>query len=131
MAHLDHTPEFPERPDEWHMHSAAEGPPQEEHGATVNPVLLTGAFIGTVVSVALVAVLVYAYFTAYTTQLRRSRIETTTMAVDYTRYRQDWRHVQDDYSRVAVGQETVISLPLEVAMERVLERYQQGEGERR
>jgi hypothetical protein len=131
MSHMDHTPEVPEQPDEWHMHAPVEGLPQEEHGSTVNTALLTLAFIGTVVSIALVVVLTYLYFSAYTTNLRRLRIETTVLAEDYLRYRTESDQVLHDYAWVTVEGEGVVSLPLGIAMERVLERYAQQQQEGR
>jgi hypothetical protein len=125
MDHLDHTPEVPETPDEWHLHTAAEGAPQEEHAATVNAPLLVLAFIGTVVGVILIVVLTYLYFTTYTNQLRRTRIETTALSEDYLRYKSTWQDLAQDYRWVSIDGEGVVSLPLQVAMERVLERYQQ------
>lgn len=133
MAHLDHTPEVPEQPDEWHMHTAAEGPPQEEHGSTVNTALLFLAFVGSVVTVAAVALLTYIYFSTYTNQLWQSRVETTVLAEDYLRYRQQTRQTQQDFVWVRVEDEVVLSLPLDVATDRVLSRYQgesQGGGPR-
>jgi hypothetical protein len=122
MAHLDHTPEIPEQPDEWHLHSAAEGPAQEEHGSTVNTMLLAFAFIGTVLSIGLVVVLTYMYFSAYMNQLRRTRIETTTLAADYLQYRADSDRALHDYVWLDEDR-TIVSLPIGVAMERVLENY--------
>jgi hypothetical protein len=128
MDQPDHTPELQETTDEWHLHTAAEGVPQEEHGSTINAPLLVLAFIGTVLSVVAVVILTFLYFTTYTNQLRRTRIETTALSEDYLQYRGRWQDTAQDYRWVSVEGEGVVSLPLQVAMERVLERYQQQGG---
>lgn len=130
MAHLDHTPELPEQPDEWHMHTAAEGPPQEEHGGTVNTALLMLAFVGTVASIALVVVLTYLYYASYSTQVRASRIETTVLSEDYRQYRAKVHEAMTGFNWVEMDGEPAVSLPLDVATERVLQRYsgQSGTG---
>jgi hypothetical protein len=124
MAHLEQTPEVPETPDEWHVHAAAEGPAQEEHGSTVNTILLFMAFLGSVGSIALVVLLTYVYYTSYANHLRRTRIETTTLAEDYIRYRNDWNQMAQDFAWIQVENDAQLVMPLQMAMERVLDRYQ-------
>jgi hypothetical protein len=105
------------------MHTTAEGPPQEEHGATVNAALLFAAFVGTVLTIGLVVVLTYLYFTSHMNQLRRSRIETTVLAGEYRDYRERTTGQLRDYGWVSIEGDGVVALPMEVAMERVLRRY--------
>lgn len=123
MTHkLEHTIPVHEEPEPWHRHSPEEGEPQQEHAGSVNTTILLGVFVATVVFVFASILFTYLYFTRYMTNLRQEQIETTVMASDYRDYK--------ERSAAALGQfgwvdaeAGVVSLPLEVAKARVLERY--------
>ncbi len=85
MSHHQHTPEPHEQPDAWHQHIAAEGMPQQEHGARANPVALTLTLFGIVLSFVFLLLVVWLYYNTYTTQLKAERREsvTETQRTDY------------------------------------------------
>jgi hypothetical protein len=130
MSHDPHKPTvaFDEQPDSWHMHAAEEGLPQEEHGATTNPIGLILAFAGSVFFVGSVILMCVLYYRVHTTQLRQQRIETTALAGDYFKYRDDSTAAQGGYGwagpeAAAAGQ---VSIPVDLAMQKVIQQYASG-----
>lgn len=119
-----------ETPDAWHMHTPQEGPPQPEHGARTDPGALITAFVAMVAFLAAVAVLCVIYFERRVTQLRQERIETTVLAADYLKYRDQARQRLESYGwwDAQAAREGRLSVPLDKAVERVLAQYRVQDG---
>src|SRR5688572_28838653 len=82
MSHNEHTPVHHEHVDEWHLHTAAEGEPQAEHMARINPYALIVVFV---VSVAFLVAFIGAtiiYAKGYVSDRRATKVEITTWAAD-------------------------------------------------
>lgn len=123
MTHkLEHTIPVHEEPEPWHRHSPEEGEPQEEHAGAVNTTILLGVFVATVVFVFASILFTYLYFTRYMTDLRQEQVETTVIGDDFRDYQSRSAAALGEYGWVdpAAG---IVSIPLDVAKTRVLERY--------
>ena len=135
MAHQHHhnphqpTVAMDEATDSWHMHTSAEGLPQEEHGATAQAGALIASFAGSVIFVGAVILVTILYYRQHVTMLRRERIETTDFYREvYTPYRQQSDKALTGYGwagpeAAAAGQ---VSIPIDIAMQRVLQNYGNG-----
>ena len=127
MVHQRQTlPHEHEEPDAWHRHGAGEASPQAEHGSKANPAVLGIAFLASIGLVAFVVIATLVYFRKHTTELRKERIETTVLSADYVKYRDasvgklaDYSWASEDLAREGKR----VSLPIEEAKRRVLERY--------
>jgi hypothetical protein len=113
------------QPDSWHIHTAEEGLPQEEHGSHANAAALVGAFVVSVVFVGAVILVVLLYYNTHTTALRQARIETTALSQDYVDYRDRSDRFLSGYGwatpdAAAAGK---VSIPIELAMQKVMQQY--------
>jgi hypothetical protein len=123
MSHkLPHTPDIHEEPDPWHRHTVDEGIPQVEHAATVNIPILMGVFVATVVFVSATILFTMIYFKRHVTALRQERIETTVVGQGARDYKEAALANLDGYGW-ADAQAGHVSLPLDVARQRVIEAY--------
>jgi len=117
-----------EKADQWHRHGAEEGHAQKEHAAKANPALL-GVVLGVVVAATLgLVVLVVLYFGRATTDLRRERIETTALSAEANSYRAQAKANLDrpiDEDSWVDREAGTVRVPIEMAMDRVVERYAQ------
>lgn len=121
-AQLQHTPVVHETTDPWHHHTAAEGRPQHEHGSKIDPAVLSVTF-GLIVFVVLaLAGGLTVYFVRYSTQLRQARMETTVLAAEAERLRAEAEATFAGYAWAdpAAGH---VAIPLEQAIDRVIDRY--------
>jgi hypothetical protein len=127
MVHQRQTvPHEHEEPDSWHRHTPAEGAPQREHGSKANPAVLGVAFVLSVALVGGVILATVVYFRRHVTELRKERIETTVLAGDFLKYRGEseahlagYSWASDDAAREGKN----VSIPIEEAKKRVLEKY--------
>lgn len=115
-----------EQPDAWHTHGAGEPAPQAEHGATQN-FLVIGAVGVALIAVVLVTILgTVFYFRKHATQLRVERIETTTIAGDYVKYKAATQTTLAGFSWASpelAKEGARVSLPIDMAKQRVIEKY--------
>lgn len=128
MSH-DHpkhvTPDEHDPPDSWHQH-AAEEKPQHAHGEVANPGLILG--VGALMFAGLVAtvVIVYGYYTWYTTDLL-NRQEMIGLEQAALTYRADTFKKFSDYGWVReeppVVPKDTVRIPLEQAAKKVATRY--------
>jgi Ni,Fe-hydrogenase I cytochrome b subunit len=127
MSHqkLQHLPEHHETPDAWHLHSAAEGVPQAEHGGKTNTVVLAFAFVASLGFVATVILVSILYFQVHLTSLRHERIEDTALSAAFHQYRDG---AKDRLSGYAFATEDAaragqVSIPIDQAEQKVIVRY--------
>jgi len=130
---MSHKPEFthpvPEQADSWHLHTAEEGPAQEEHGKT-NAVVLAVAFLASFGFVGLVILVSYLYFQVIAVQKREERIETTVLGNDARAYKAAELQRLQGYSFAAEAQARAgqVSVPLDQAKQQVIAKYAQAGG---
>lgn len=123
--HGHYTTPITDHVDSWHRHSAEEGRPQAEHAGTVNPWILGQWFVAIVLAVAGTCVVLFLYFTHYTTQYKAQQIETVSWSADYVTYKAtmegqlnskpEW--IDHDRLRIPIGD----------AMAKVVKQYQAKE----
>jgi len=114
---------FEEAPDEWHRHSAEEGSPQPEHAGHVSAPVLWIAFGSMVLFLVAVVGALIVYYDHYITNLRQERLETTRMAEEHgLRYEAEARAQLDSYA-VVNAEAGTYQIPIDVAMDNVLEQY--------
>jgi len=130
-AHEHHTPHTVEEleeslqaHDEWFRHDASEPHHQEAHGQT-NTTLILGFLGGTVVFVAVVGFIVYQYFLLLAREQQESLQERRTNTAEVRSMEAAWGETLSSYGWVD-AQAGVVRVPLEVARERVIERYRGG-----
>ncbi len=127
---MSHKPQYTQQVEEhveaWHHHTPDEGLPQVEHGAKPNSLILFIAFLSSVGFVGLTILATYLYFNAHTRDLRAEVVENTKLGAEARDYR-DASHAKlasgyiwlnDDAARAGH-----VTLPLEIAKQRVIERY--------
>jgi cytoskeletal protein RodZ len=134
MAGHDQTQVVHEHADSWHHHTSAEGRPQHEHASVANPHVLFHWFFLIVVSGVVVIVALFMYFGKMYNTTRQERVETLQFYQDNA-----WPKVRD--SEAALGtdrplsqftyhaadkQAHTVQLPIEEAMNRVVQRYRPG-----
>ena len=125
MSHQHNTPELHEVPDAWHQHSAAEGAPQHEHGAKVNPIFAGLTLLGLVFGTIFLILLVWVYFQSYTTRIQAERQEPVTDVLR-TEYITARAEAQTRLSQPAAWVDRdagTVSIPLDLATELVLRDY--------
>ncbi|MCC5787864.1 MAG: hypothetical protein JJU33_14315 [Phycisphaerales bacterium] len=119
---VDHT-----EPDEWHTHTPDEGPPQEEHTSRVNAGILFLVFCVMTVSLTVTVVALIFYFSQHTTALKTELHETTDWRTDISiPYRESARQALTGYAWEDEDNE-VVRVPLDLAIDRVIERYSEGQ----
>ena len=128
--HQQYTPEVHEEPDEWHRHTADEGPPQEEHAGKPNNFLLALTFLFSLAFVAATILASFLYFQVHMTGIRQKRMESTVLSQDYVKYRDAAMASRDDFSfpTAEMGRSGRALLPHDQAAERVIARYRSAGG---
>jgi hypothetical protein len=115
-----------ETPDSWHRHIIEdEGAPQEEHGRT-NPAALVIGLLACIAFVGGTILASWLYFNVYVTNLRRSKIESDTLAREFFGTARpatlaklnDYSFATEDAARKGVA-----SLPIDKAMQNVVAKY--------
>lgn len=124
MSHdkAQYVPEPEETPDAWHAHSAAEPPPQEEHAAKANPLVLSVVMVSMVVFVVVSCVLVVVYFNRFLTQEKQRKQESTAYFQEFERYRQQNLAAMEGFSWID-RQDGVVRLDINEAMDLVVQEY--------
>lgn len=127
------TPVAHEQPDEWHIHSKAEGAPQSEHGNIAKPHVIGAWLVIIIVFVVAFIGATYFYFRVYTTRLVNTKAETTVLSrgtlVDdgHQSMKNREEALKQGYSWIVVdGQPTRVRVPLSKAMEQVTQAYAAG-----
>lgn len=118
-----HLPVEHESPDVWHQHSKAEGTPQPEHAAVASPGALLIAFLAISTTVALTVLILVVFFDQYATRYKAEVIETTALSKSFNEYKSRWEEQDIRGYAVADAQTGAVRIPLDKAMQRVLERY--------
>ena len=116
--------EIHDEPDSWHRHTADEGAPQSEHAAKVNVVFLAGVLLFTIVFVAVLVVLVQTFFAATQSRLRAEKTETDEAWKLFDAELQPQLRDLASYG-IADAQAGTAHIPIEQAMQRIVERYTQ------
>ncbi|GJM19084.1 MAG: hypothetical protein DHS20C14_12970 [Phycisphaeraceae bacterium] len=126
MSELPHTPEPHEVPDAWHAHTAEEGAPQAEHGARANPVALGVTLLAIVFSFVFLLLIVWGYFTSYTTQMKAEHRETVTepQRIDYMTARSGAQTRLSQAPGWIDRENGTVHIPLDRATNLILEEYQ-------
>lgn len=122
----EHTPHVDNEPDAWHLHTAEEGQAQEAHAAKANPVILVGAWAAITFSVIAVVVVVVIFFDFTSTEVRRQRVETTALATEHHAYRDQSKAAMEQTAWID-SQDGIVQIPLDQAMQQVIEQYREGE----
>lgn len=119
------TPDHPETPDSWHLHTTREGPPQAEHGGKVNTLLLGVGLVASVVFVGMVILVTFLYFQTHMTSKRQQLIESTALSATHHQYRDQASASLRDYSFFgeAAARAGVVSIPIDQAKQNVITRY--------
>jgi len=111
--------------DEWFTHSIEEGLPQPEHGGHINARALFVFYVAMVGFVVVSAVGVAIYYHRHLLSVRQERTETLRLADDVNEYKERTLRALSEYGWVdEYG--GAARVPLEVARDRVLERYSDG-----
>lgn len=90
--------------DNWHQHTAAEGMPQEEHGAQASAKALGLTFIFMVLGVLFVIIVLYIYFDSYMDSYKAKINENTEAAAAHWQYKNDMLNEMAPSVRVATEQ---------------------------
>ena len=108
--------------DDWFRHSDDEALPQVEHAEHVSTKALGITLVAIVFGVLFVILILAAYFSSYTTQVRAERQENTTSAAEYLSYRSgvDRRLVETGW--VDRNAQT-LHIPLDRAIDLVVDEY--------
>lgn len=131
MSGHNHTPEVQEHADSWHHHSLAEGMPQHEHASMLNIRIITLWGVATSVGLILFMLAIAMYFTRYTTALRHEREERTAWQ-GLSRNARETREAAEAVLSTGGKRETFswvqesegkVQIPIERAMQRVVETY--------
>lgn len=122
MSHSDHGHHGSGHADAWHHHDLAEGVPQDEHTATVDPAAtlkVLGFIMGFTAIFILVTIL---YFNVTIRQQRESKIETTGGAEPYNAMK---GQVERDLTTYGVADPATktVRIPVDRAVDRVVKKY--------
>lgn len=117
-----------EKPDQWHRHVAVEGTPQTEHTAVASPKVLAISFITISTTVAVSVLILVVFFDHYTTNYKAEQMENTTQSASFIKYKGDWEDVDSRTYAWADPKEGTIRIPLDKAMDRVVEKYKSKPG---
>lgn len=108
--------------DAWHHHDSAEGVPQSEHAATIDPIA-TLKVLGFVMGFTAVFITVsILYFNVTVRQQREAKIETTGAAEPYNAMK---GQVERDLSTYGVSDPAAktVRVPIDRAIDRVVNKY--------
>jgi hypothetical protein len=125
MAHTpSHVPHTHDAPDAWHTHTAAEGLPQQEHASVINSRILAGVLFALVAFVVVSVGVMIIYFNVFKTQFKAARQETDVLARGYVEMR-----AKNTANMAGVGWADMtqgrVRIPVDQAIDRVVEQYQQ------
>lgn len=112
-----------DEPDQWHRHTAEEGMPQDEHGARVNPLWLAGVLVATIIFVAIFVGVVQIYFESTVSSVRAEKTETVDSWYEFEEQFAEDRAVLTSYG-IADAEARTAHIPIDLAMEKIVERYQ-------
>jgi len=110
-------------PDAWHRHSPAEGTPQPEHAAIASPAALFIGFIAITTTVAITVLILVVFFNQYTARFRAEQVENTALSKTFNEYKARWEEQEARGYAVADAKAGTVRIPIEKAMQRVLEKY--------
>lgn len=113
------------QPDAWHRHSSDEGMPQAEHAARINPFGLYVGVFGILGFVVVSVIVVAIYFQSYVSTYRAEKQESVDVSEEYVAMRARADATLANYQWIDM-RENVVSLPIDVAMDRVVDAYAGG-----
>ena len=109
--------------DDWHQHTAAEGAPQEEHGAQASAKAMGLTLIAMVVGVVLTILVLVAYFKSYVGNFKAQKQEGTTgIMTPAFEGKLAAREKLSSYQWIDRDAKTV-RVPIDAAMQTVLAEY--------
>ena len=108
--------------DDWFRHSSDEALPQVEHAQHVSTKALGITLVMIVFGVLFVLLILSAYFSSYTTQVRAEKQEGTSSAADYLSYRSGMDRRLAETGWVDRTNQT-LHIPLDRAVELVVDEY--------
>ncbi len=111
--------------DDWFRHASDEAAPQAEHAGHVSTKALGVTLLIIVFGVLFVILLLSAYFSSYTTQLKAEKQEGVGSAQEYMSYRSSMQRRLEGTGWIDRDAGT-LHIPLERAMSMVVEDYQQA-----
>jgi len=116
--------EIHDDPDAWHEHGAGETAPQHEHAATVNPYFISGVLVFIILFVAVLVVLVQMFFASTESRIRAAKTETVDPYLAYESDTAAQRSILASYG-IADADAGTAHIPIEQAMQKIVERYNQ------
>lgn len=131
-----HTPEVHETADAWHHHESNEPEPQHEHAATLNTRMLAIGFVALTLTIAFLVLALMLFFNAMTTTRVAREREGTQASEPYLTYRAGTERVLGINGQagefnwappVAEGAVPTIQVPISVAAEKVIQKYQNAQ----
>ncbi|GMV26494.1 MAG: hypothetical protein AMXMBFR58_25250 [Phycisphaerae bacterium] len=120
--------------DSWHHHDlSAEGMPQREHASVANPFALAVTFVVlSVVTIGLVAIVAVYYYQQVTGSgglvQQQDKEATLRLAAESQAYAQEAERALGSSDWVNPGKD-LVSIPLDAAFDRVIQKYSQGSTE--
>ena len=108
--------------DDWFRHSSDEALPQVEHAQHVSTKALGITLLLIVFGVLFVLLIISAYFSSYTTQVRAERQEGTSSAAEYLSYRSGMDRRLAETGWIDRTNQT-LHIPLDRAIELVVDDY--------
>ncbi len=122
MSHAGHGNHGGGHGDAWHHHEAAEGVPQSEHAASVDPMATFKVLAFIMGFTAIFITVTILYFNTAVRQQREAKIETTAGAQPYNAMK---GQVERDLSTFGVADPATktVRIPVDRAVDRVVKKY--------
>ncbi|MFN9975803.1 MAG: hypothetical protein ACK58T_38515 [Phycisphaerae bacterium] len=108
--------------DAWHHHESAEGMPQSEHAATVDPMATLKVLVFVMGFTAIFILVTILYFNTTVRQQREAKIETIGAAESYNAMKGQMERDLSTYG-VADAASKTVRVPVEKAIDRVVKKY--------
>jgi hypothetical protein len=108
--------------DSWHHHDLAEGMPQSEHAATVDPMATVKVLVFIMGFTAIFILVTILYFNTTVRQQREAKIETIGAAESYNAMKGQMERDLSTYGVSDAASKTV-RVPVDKAIDRVVKKY--------
>ena len=122
MSHSGHGNHGSGHADSWHHHESAEGMPQSEHAATVDPMATLKVLVFVMGFTAIFILVTILYFNTTVRQQREAKIETIGAAESYNAMKGQMERDLSTYG-VADAASKTVRVPVEKAIDRVVKKY--------
>ncbi len=119
----DHAHDAHAHADAWHHHSAAEGVPQHEHAAIVDPGATFKVLIAIFGFTAIFILVTVLYFNVTVRKTEEARIENTGASLGYNQMKSQMENELSTYG-VADAATRTVRIPVDRAVDRVVRKYQ-------